>query len=62
MKKWRPKEGEKYWYVLIVDWIRSIKVESEYWSECEKSVWNTFRTKREAERARKKIERILRGE
>ena len=63
-KKWVPKLGEKYWSVSESGWSPRFLVHS--WTiehENTNGLWmNTFKTKREAQEAARKINSILRGE
>ena len=61
MVKWKPKEGQRYWYIDgTINWLQ-IQVCQDTWDEEVEEEWgNCFRTRKEAKTALKKILRILR--
>lgn len=59
MKRWKPKEGESYWYVDL-DGFKVEKTEIDGWDCIRRKEGNCFETKKEARIILKDIKRILR--
>lgn len=63
-KKWRPKQGERYYFIYMA---RDFYVHNSY-NDCFDvdlktfSISNCFRTKKEAQQAIVKIKKVLKGE
>ena len=59
-ERWKPKEGEKYWYITNSNQVTQINYTStrsyEYEDDCQRwSVYNCFQTKEQAEAEAEKI-------
>lgn len=54
-KRWKPKEGGKYWYINT-DWITWF---NDSIDRKRHKMGNCFKTKKEAERKRKQILKVL---
>lgn len=57
--KWKPKKGEAFYELEVSS--AFIGVNKDYWHYTDCEAKNTFRTKKEAQTAAKKIKEILRG-
>ena len=63
-KSWTPKDGQRYWYVFLdaelhVDHETYREEKLDWWSSPQLMLGNCFRTKKEAQKAAERINKIL---
>lgn len=61
-KKWYPKKGEDYWYLIINDFGVYVGMQrnmGDKWDKCLMRLGNTYKTKAEANKKLKLIKAIL---
>lgn len=58
--RWVPKVGDKFFFIDVIPDLISCRFRAENAGSFK--IWNVFRTKREAQKAAKAIDKILRGQ
>jgi hypothetical protein len=57
---WKPKDGEKYWYINEAFMVESVWFDNEYLCKRDLCIGNCFRTKKKAQETLRKIKAVLR--